>query len=275
MNTFSTRLFPAGISHAVAATVLAASLSAPAAVADTPLGQVAPYHSALVDALGGERAAFIAFYATNDFKRAAGLPQIETGESGTEESSEAALAAIDAQNGEDAEASEEVSTVLAAVNTEQAVSQHGEITADMLKSVKIEARTEEWYCLSEALYFEARGESQAGQIAVAEVILNRVDAKIYPNTICGVIRQGQHRRNACQFSYNCDGRSNHIGNKRVFERLGKLAWVMMEGKPRTLTGDALYYHNTSVSPRWSRKFVRTARIGDHIFYRRPTRISRN
>ncbi len=132
----------------------------------------------------------------------------------------------------------------------------------------------QWRCLAEALYFEARGETVKGQFAVAEVILNRVDAKIYPNSICGVVQQGQHRRNACQFSYNCDGRSNHIGNKQVFERLGKLAWVMMEGKSRTLTGDALYYHNTSVKPRWSRKFVRTARIGDHIFYRRPTRVSR-
>ena len=164
--------------------------------------------------------------------------------------------------------------VIASVSTQQAVAHRGNLTSEALANVKVTKRTEEWYCLTEALYFEARGESQTGQIAVAEVILNRVDSKLYPNTVCGVIRQGQHRRNACQFSYNCDGRSNRIGNKKVFDRLGKLAWVMIQGKPRTLTGKALYYHATSVKPRWARKFVRTARIGDHIFYRRPTRLSR-
>ena len=133
----------------------------------------------------------------------------------------------------------------------------------------------EWRCLAEALYFEARGESHAGQVAVAEVILNRVDSKRYPNSICGVAKQGANNgKRGCQFSFHCDGIKNNVGNKPVFERLGKLAWVMMEGKPRTLTAEALYYHNTSVKPRWARKFVKTARIGDHIFYRRPVKLSR-
>ena len=251
---------------------LAISMTALPTQADTP--STASYQDALENALGGERAAFMAFYVSNDFKRAAGLPQIETGNAGSGQQSGEALAAIDAQNSLDADTKETVEGVIASVSTQQAVAHRGNLTSEALANVKVTKRTEEWYCLTEALYFEARGESQTGQIAVAEVILNRVDSKLYPNTVCGVIRQGQHRRNACQFSYNCDGRSNRIGNKKVFDRLGKLAWVMIQGKPRTLTGKALYYHATSVKPRWARKFVRTARIGDHIFYRRPTRLSR-
>ncbi len=132
----------------------------------------------------------------------------------------------------------------------------------------------QWRCLAEALYFEARGETVKGQFAVAEVILNRVDSKRYPNSVCGVISQGAHRRNACQFSYNCDGRSNKISEGKSYRKLGKLAYVMLNGAERQLTSDALYYHNTTVRPRWSRKLVKTARIGRHIFYRRPVKLSK-
>lgn len=141
---------------------------------------------------------------------------------------------------------------------------------DAQKAVKGDA---EWRCLSEALYFEARGESLAGQIAVAEVILNRVDSRSYPDTVCAVVQQGQERRNACQFSFICDGKAERIGNRKVFEKLGKVSWLMLQGKPRVLTGEATHYHNLSVEPRWSKRLHRTARIGDHIFYRKPVRLS--
>lgn len=126
----------------------------------------------------------------------------------------------------------------------------------------------EWRCLSEALYFEARGETVKGQIAVAEVILNRVSSSRFPDTVCGVIRQGTGRKFACQFTYTCDGRPEHISEPAAFSRVGKIARMMLNGAPRTLAGGATFYHTTGVNPRWASKFRRTARHGVHLFYAR-------
>lgn len=135
----------------------------------------------------------------------------------------------------------------------------------------------EWRCLAEALYFEARGETLAGQVAVAEVILNRVDAAVFPDTVCGVVKQGaaSGRLHACQFSYNCDGKPEHISETGAFQQVGRVARVMLDGWARTLTDGATYYHTTAVRPRWARKFHETAEIGPHIFYKRPETIARN
>ena len=133
----------------------------------------------------------------------------------------------------------------------------------------------QWRCLSEALYFEARGEGLIGQIAVAEVILNRVDSSSFPDSVCKVVRQGAERRNACQFSYNCDGKPERVTEAAAFERAGRIARAMLDGRPRTLTGGAVYFHSAKVRPRWTRKMVRTAEIGAHIFYRQPERLARN
>lgn len=134
---------------------------------------------------------------------------------------------------------------------------------------------EEWQCLSEALYFEARGESVKGQFAVAEVILNRVDSPQFPNTVCGVVHQGTGRKYQCQFTYTCDGYKEVIAEHDAYEQVGKVAKLMVGGAPRELTDGATYYHTKAVSPRWSRKFARTATIGVHHFYRPPTQISQN
>ncbi|MGM0586230.1 MAG: cell wall hydrolase [Pseudomonadota bacterium] len=135
----------------------------------------------------------------------------------------------------------------------------------------------QWRCLSEALYFEARGESLVGQVAVAEVILNRMDSSAYPDSICGVVRQGADdgRLHACQFSYNCDGKPETIADTAIFERLGRVARGMIDGLPRGLTGGATHYHAETVRPRWARRFERTARIGEHVFYRIPDALARN
>lgn len=125
----------------------------------------------------------------------------------------------------------------------------------------------QWRCLAEALYFEARGETIAGQVAVAEVILNRAEDPGYPGTVCGVVHQGKAQRDGCQFSFMCDGRKEVISERRVFERVAKIARIMIDGQPRILTGGATHFHTTRVRPTWSRKFERTARIGTHIFYR--------
>ncbi|HHL21419.1 MAG TPA: cell wall hydrolase [Aliiroseovarius sp.] len=127
----------------------------------------------------------------------------------------------------------------------------------------------EWRCLSEALYFEARGEPVAGLFAVAEVILNRVDSDAFPDTVCRVVKQGTGKRFACQFTYTCDGLREDINDIAAWIRVGKVARAMLDGAPRNLTGGATYYHTNYVAPYWSRVFERTASIGDHYFYRNP------
>jgi spore germination cell wall hydrolase CwlJ-like protein len=154
-------------------------------------------------------------------------------------------------------------------------------SAKKQKMTKIPTKTEllafpykegdaEWACLAEALYFEARGESIQGQFAVAEVILNRRDSTLFPNTVCGVISQGAKNLNRCQFSYKCDGAAEVFNEKKAYQKVAKIATIMMSGFPRKLTDGATYYHTNYVSPRWSRKFDRTAQIGAHYFYRNPS-----
>ncbi|WP_254695325.1 cell wall hydrolase [Oceanicola sp. D3] len=127
----------------------------------------------------------------------------------------------------------------------------------------------EWACLAEALYFEARGETVKGQFAVAEVILNRVDSGLYPSTVCAVVNQGTGRKYQCQFTYTCDGYSDAIREQAAYDRVGKIAWLVLNGAPRQLTGGATHYHTNAVRPSWARQFPRTARIGVHSFYRHP------
>lgn len=126
---------------------------------------------------------------------------------------------------------------------------------------------EQWACLREAIYFEARGEPIPGQYAVAEVILNRVDSARYPDTICGVVNQGTGRLHACQFSYTCDGLPEAMTEKRAARVAGKIARDVMDGKERSLTGDATHYHADYVDPSWNKVYPRTARVGKHIFYK--------
>lgn len=126
-----------------------------------------------------------------------------------------------------------------------------------------------WRCLAEAIYFEARGETLRGQIAVAEVILNRVDTGLYPGSVCGVVHQGTGRKYACQFTYTCDGHAERIHEPRAWELAGKIARLMLDGAPRVLTGGATHYHTHAVNPRWASRLPHTATIGEHRFYRHP------
>ena len=135
--------------------------------------------------------------------------------------------------------------------------------------------SKEWRCLSEALYFEARGETVKGQFAVAEVILNRVKSERFPDTICGVIHQGTGKRYQCQFTYTCDGKAENISEPAAFARVGKVARMTMDGRVPELTDGATHYHTTAVRPRWARVYTRTARIGVHLFYRHTWRSASN
>jgi spore germination cell wall hydrolase CwlJ-like protein len=143
---------------------------------------------------------------------------------------------------------------------------------DALPSVSGDA---EWRCLAEAIYYEARGEPLQGQIAVAEVVLNRVDSRQYPNSICGVTRQGVNSGRACQFSYACNGKPERMASAAPRERAEKLAAVMMAGRERTVTDGATHFHATYVRPSWARQFVQTAAIGQHIFYRTGVQVAQN
>ncbi|MEM9059487.1 MAG: cell wall hydrolase [Pseudomonadota bacterium] len=263
------RLACAPLAGLLTAATVALSVALPAK-ADTQGLDVVRYTSVVSDAIGGEHSALTSFALTGHFARAAGLEPIDAGNA-TWPYDSAARSAIGRQNSQDVEAKRAAKTHSGRDYTKVAALA---LNANSLSRVKVMNKSENWYCLTEALYFEARGETLRGQIAVAEVILNRVDSGLYPNSVCGVVQQGQSRRNACQFSYNCDGKSNRIGNKEVFNRLGQLSYVMLSGAERGLTDDALFYHNTTVRPRWSRKMVRTARIGRHIFYRKPVKLSK-
>jgi len=228
--------------------------------------------------LGEDRSAFAALSETASFRQVTGLPAIEvaidvesagTGDlGGTRET-------LEALNAEDAQAAAEVTDAHTQTITDLLTTDvGGVIDLAEIGGVEVGKRSKHWHCLTEALYFEARGENRVGQVAVAEVILNRVDSPSYPDSVCGVVRQGQNQPKGCQFSFVCDGRVEHIGERKAFEDLGKVAWVMLEGKPRILTGKATHYHAARVHPRWAKRLVRTARIGDHIFYRQPLQLSK-
>ncbi|MEJ6401502.1 cell wall hydrolase [Yoonia sp. 2307UL14-13] len=133
----------------------------------------------------------------------------------------------------------------------------------------------QWRCLSEALYFEARGETVRGMFAVGEVILNRVDSGLFPDSLCSVINQGTGRKYACQFTYTCDGLAETIAEPRAWDRVGKVARMLMDGAPRNLTSGATHYHTRAVNPSWARVYPRTTSIGSHHFYRKPTRTASN
>ncbi|WP_299613882.1 cell wall hydrolase [uncultured Tateyamaria sp.] len=132
-----------------------------------------------------------------------------------------------------------------------------------------------WKCLSEALYFEARGETVKGQFAVAEVIMNRVRSARFPDNVCGVINQGTGRKYQCQFTYTCDGNPETIHEPRAFDRVSKVARTVLDGRAPDLTKGATHYHTTAVRPRWSRVYTKTAAIGVHVFYRHTFRTASN
>ena len=142
-----------------------------------------------------------------------------------------------------------------------------------IDALPLEAGGPQWQCLAEAIYFESRGEPLAGQIAVAEVVLNRVDDRRYPKTVCGVTKQGVGGGRGCQFSYACDGRSDVMSSQVPRERSQKLATLMMAGRARTVTDGATHFHAASVRPDWAGRMTRTARIGHHSFYRSSTRLA--
>jgi len=130
------------------------------------------------------------------------------------------------------------------------------------------------WCLAQNIYYETRGSSLADMAATADVVLNRVQDTRYPNTICDVVQQGEKnsngtmRRNRCQFSWYCDGKSDWPKDTDSWIRAQELALSMiLYGKYRGITQGATHYHAHYVNPRWARSFDLTGTIGEHKFYR--------
>jgi len=139
---------------------------------------------------------------------------------------------------------------------------------------------EQLECLAKNIYFEARGESVQGQVAVSHVVLNRVKSKRFPNTICGVVKQGvasswylEHHnkvvpaRHMCQFSWYCDGKPDHPINVDAWVRSVKIASDVMRGIHSDITGGAMWYHADYVSPNWCDDFQHVRSIDTHRFYK--------
>ena len=142
-------------------------------------------------------------------------------------------------------------------------------SAGWLRKQPLRQLSEQEECLAVAIYHEARGEGVKGQFAVAEVILNRVASRKFPNSICGVVFQGVKpgRFGGCQFSFACDNISDATPNRRAMDIARRIAQVMVDGAHRGLTGGATYFHTVAVNPSWAKRFQTTANIGAHIFYR--------
>ncbi len=122
-------------------------------------------------------------------------------------------------------------------------------------------------CLARAVYFEARSESELGQIAVAKVILNRVKDPEYPNTICGVVYQGSGRRNSCQFSFACDGLPDDVKSATSWAKAKSIARKAIAGEAKVAAiGTATNYHADYVKPKWAKSMKRLIKIGRHVFY---------
>ena len=122
-------------------------------------------------------------------------------------------------------------------------------------------------CLTTAIYYEAGLEPDAGQRAVAQVILNRVRHPSYPSTVCGVIYQGSERSTGCQFSFSCDGAMARTPSRIHWKRASLVAADALSGKGFAPAGHATHYHTTEVSPYWAPSLHFMGTIGAHRFYR--------
>ncbi|WP_246179907.1 cell wall hydrolase [Microvirga thermotolerans] len=128
--------------------------------------------------------------------------------------------------------------------------------------------SKEQRCLAEAVYFEARSESEEGQAAVAQVVLNRVKSGLYPSSICGVVYQNRHRHLACQFTFACEGRALRITEPESWDRAKRIASAVLEGRTYLAdVGGATHYHASYVRPYWAKRLKKMDVIGRHIFYK--------
>ncbi len=139
---------------------------------------------------------------------------------------------------------------------------------DLLVDKKGKAVSEkELWCMATAIYFEARSESYRGQIAVGQVVMNRLAHPIYPKSICNVVFQNQNMRNACQFSFACDGIPERVTEPKAWAQAEEIAKGVINGTLYEAdVGASTHYHATYVYPHWAPKLKKNVKIGHHIFY---------
>jgi spore germination cell wall hydrolase CwlJ-like protein len=146
--------------------------------------------------------------------------------------------------------------------------QQAKTPAERLGLVDAKARAKAEKCLAEAVYFEARGEAVRGQIAVAQVVMNRAFSGYYPTTVCGVVFQSKYRHSVCQFTFACEVNTEIIREPDMWERAKKIAKAMLDGLiwlPEV--GKSTHYHAYYVHPSWAAEMKRMYKFGVHTFYR--------
>ena len=142
-------------------------------------------------------------------------------------------------------------------------------TAQAVARPRVDAppdRRRELYCLTSAVYFEARGETPRGQAAVAQVVMNRVANPRFPKSVCGVVFQGV-ATHGCQFSFACDGSMRRGREAAAWDRARRIAERALSGVVLADVGKATHFHTIGVEPEWGPRMLRVAKVGLHVFYR--------
>ena len=146
--------------------------------------------------------------------------------------------------------------------------QRAKTPAERLGLFDEKSRAKSEKCLAEAVYFEARGEAVRGQIAVAQVVMNRTFSGFYPNTVCGVVYQNKHRHFACQFTFACDNIPDVVREPDMWDRAQKIAKAMLDGQLWLPEVDkSTHYHAYWVRPSWVSEMKKMYKFGVHTFYR--------
>ena len=157
---------------------------------------------------------------------------------------------------------------IAAKGEVNADNQRAKTPAERLGLLDEKTRAKSEKCLTEAVYFEARGEAVRGQIAVAQVVLNRAFSGFYPTTVCGVVYQNKNRHFACQFTFACDNVADVVREPDMWDRAKKIAKAMLDGRlwlPEV--GKSTHYHAYWVRPSWVSEMKKMYKFGVHTFYR--------
>ena len=162
------------------------------------------------------------------------------------------------------------------IESGESVAPKGEVNADNQRAkspaerlaLDDKSRAKSEKCLAEAVYFESRGEAVRGQMAVAQVVMNRVFSGKYPDTVCGVVYQNKYRHLACQFTFACDNNPDVIREPEMWERAKKISKAMLDGQiwlPEV--GKSTHYHAYWVRPSWVAEMKKLYKTGVHTFYR--------
>lgn len=143
-------------------------------------------------------------------------------------------------------------------------------TASVVEQAVMKKLLKEHRCLSDALYYEARGEGERGQKAIAEVIFTRLQKGKYGHSICAVVYEGAGQPQ-CQFSFTCNGALHKTKQYGPWMRAQQLAARILTGEEplKNATGGAINFHAASVDPVWAGELARTTQIGNHVFYKKP------